>query len=107
MSNRAELSRTLHQICANVYFQPTTNVNIKYPCIIYSLTNVNTNYADNIAYKNMREYTVQYISTNPDPIDSDTSEGIIEKILGSFSYIKHTNRFTSDNLYHDNFVLHY
>lgn len=107
MSKRAELSETLHGLCPNVYFQPTINTQITYPCIIYTLTTVNVDHADNEKYIKRREYSLQYIGTNPDPVIEDTGEDAIDAILNSFDHIRHVNRFTAKNLYHDNFILYY
>lgn len=105
--NRSELSQTLHTLCENVYFQPPDNVDLTYPCIIYTLNRVNSTYADNIAYKTRREYNILYITKNPEPIYELTGEGMIETFLHTFDHIKHTNHYTKDNLYHDAFNLFY
>lgn len=105
--SRLDLSTALHQLCENVYFQPPQSLKLQYPCVVYSLKLVDSDYADNLTYKTMREYSLVYISPNPDPIYEESGDGMIETILKSFSHIKHVNRYTSDNLYHDAFNLFY
>ena len=104
--NRAELSAKLHVLCPNVYFQPPSTVQLKYPCIVYSLTGVTQRKAENTVYITMREYIVTYITTDPEPV-SESGEGMIETFLKSFDYIRLQSHYTKENLYHDNFKLYY
>lgn len=84
----------------NVYYQPPESIKMRYPCIVYSLDDRPTDYADNKVYKHANRYQVTYIDTNPDST-------IPEKILESFEYCRFARRFTSENLYHDVFDIYY
>lgn len=101
MSNRTELSSILHTILGsdNVYFQPPETVKMNYPCIIYELANVNTDFANNLPYRHTKQYTVTVIDKNP---DSEIPDKIAELPLCSFD-----RHFASDNLNHFVFRLYY
>ena len=57
----------------NVYFQPPSNLKMKYPCIRYTLRDLDTRTADNTPYTLDKSYEVTYIDTDPD-------SGIPEKL---------------------------
>ena len=103
--NRPELSQQLHELCENVYFQPPESKKLVYPCIVYSFVGVDVSRADNAPYVIRREYTVQYITTNPEP--ELNGVGMVETFLTRFDHIRHNTHFTKDNLYHDTFHLYY
>ena len=48
------------------YFQPKPNVNLQYPCIVYKLDYVNTEFAGNLPYNRRKRYLVTVIDRNPD-----------------------------------------
>ena len=83
----------------NVYFLPPESVRIKYPAIIYELSNLNTKMANNSIYKQEKIYKITVIDEDP---DSELVEKALRLPLCSFS-----TRFTSDNLYHTVFKLYY
>lgn len=49
-----------------VYYQPPENVKLEYPCIVYHVSNGNTNFASNLPYKFNIFYQVLFISRDPD-----------------------------------------
>lgn len=83
----------------NVYFQPPSTIKMKYPCIVYSLANIDSRFADNIPYFHKRRYSVTIIDRDPDSVIRDKMT-YIEKC--SFE-----RSFTSDNLYHYVFNITY
>lgn len=83
----------------NVYFQPPESFKLKYPCIVYTLSDVLPDYADDEVYLTHKGYTVTVIDEDPD------SE-IPDKVLG-LRHCKFTRHFTSDNLNHDVFMLYF
>lgn len=101
MRRRLELHDILCALLGsrNVYFQPPESVKLKYPCIVYSRRNVDTNFADNKVYKKYKCYELTVITTDP---DSD----LIDKIL-ELPLCKHDRHFTSDNLNHDTYTIFY
>lgn len=95
----------LHEILVNilgsryVYFQPPATLKMNYPCIIYSRSTGDTQFADNAPYTFKKRYQITYIDSNPD-------NNIIEKIckLPLCVYDRH---YTADNLNHDVFNLYF
>ena len=63
MSRRLELHRILSAIpgVKKAYFQPPATVKMVYPCIVYELNNMDTQYADDKPYSVMKGYTVTAI----------------------------------------------
>lgn len=99
--SRLELQKIFENILGsrNVYFQPPETVKLKYPCIIYTRSNIDINHADNIPYSKNKIYTVIVIDKNP---DSTIPDKIAD--LESCSFERH---YTSDNLNHDVFRLYF
>lgn len=79
----------------NVYFQPPESIKIQYPCIIYKLDEINILHSDNLKYRKVRGYFVQYISKDP---DTTVIDSILEMPYSSF-----VSRTIVDGLYHNNF----
>lgn len=63
---RTQLHDLLVTIAPNVYFQPPSTVKMSYPCIVYSIDDVDTKFASNLPYGNTRRYQVTVIDRNPD-----------------------------------------
>lgn len=68
MAPRLKLQELLEEIQGSeaVYFQPTTNTEMDYPCIVYNVDGLDTEWADNLAYKQDVEYQVVVIDRDPD-----------------------------------------
>lgn len=70
-ANRLELSDLLQKVSAdagehiNLYHQPPENVKLEYPCIIYKLDNMPSNYADDRPYITTISYELTYITRSP------------------------------------------
>ena len=101
MNSRLELHTVLTTLLgqANVYFQPPPTVVMKYPCIVYALSNIETKYADDIIYKARKAYTATVIDQNP---DSDIPERFT-----ALNYCRFDRFFTADNLNHYVFAIYY
>lgn len=93
MAPRSELHELLKTLTTNVYFQPPNNLAIKYPCIVYERDTADTAYADNIPYRYTKRYTVTIIDRDPD--------STIPLRVAALPTSRHSQSFTSDNLYHD------
>jgi hypothetical protein len=102
MNRREQLSDIFHNTLGvkNVYFQPPTNTQIKYPCIVYKLLGWSNRRADDISYTRQQRWQVTYITKDPD-------SPVPESFFDVFQMCSHQNRFTSDNLYHDVFNIYY
>ena len=101
MDKRIELHNFLLDLISPnaVYYQPPSTKSLEYPCIIYEMTNISSEYADSIKYKKHKVYTLTVIDRNPD------SE-IPAKLL-DLEYCEFDRRFTNDNLNHYVFTLFY
>ena len=101
MNKRLELHNKLVALFCNdhVYYQPPENLNMEYPCIRYSKSNITSRHADNINYVNKTSYEIVVIDKHPDNV-------VIEKILELplSSYDRH---YISDNLNHDVIRIYY
>lgn len=81
----------------NVYFQPPPNVQLKYPCIIYTRDRINTLFAGDRPYRHSKRYMVTVIDRNP---DSEIPDKIAELPKCAFD-----RSYTADNLNHDVFKI--
>ena len=102
MDRRLELHEKLCEILGsrNVYFQPPETVKLQYPCIIYSLSDVNTTHADNKLYLHKNEYTIMVICKSPD-------DRIHESLMQELPYCDFDRAYTADNLNHRVLSLYY
>jgi hypothetical protein len=66
MAPRLELQTLLETFVANVYFQPPTNVQLVYPCIIYERNYADTKFADDRPYNHTVRYSIVVIDRDPD-----------------------------------------
>lgn len=99
MATRQRLQEFLETFVENVYFQPPTNVRLKYPCIIYKRDFADTKFADDNPYNLTIRYMVTVIDQNP---DSDIPSKVASMPMCLF------NRFyTADNLNHDVYNLYF
>jgi len=95
----------LHQILVdllgstNVYFQPPSTVQMKFPCIIYSRDARDEKFADNILYLGKDRYSISVVDKNP---DSDIPDKVGALPLTSFS-----QHYVVDNLNHDVYSTYY
>lgn len=83
----------------HVYFQPPANIEMQYPCIVYSRDTGDTIFANNNPYHWTVRYQIQVIDRNPD-------SPIIPKVfeLPMCTFDRH---YVVDNLNHDLFNIYY
>lgn len=101
MGRRVELQTLLTSLLGtpNVYFQPPSNLQMKYPCIVYKRDQAQTEFANNSPYKNTKRYSVTVIDKDP---DSDIPDRVARLPMCTF------NRFyTADDLNHDVYNLYF
>lgn len=97
--SRQQLHDLFKEFTPNVYFQPPTNVLLKYPCIIYNRDFADTKFADDSPYNHTLRYMVTVIDQNP---DSDIPGKVAALPMSLF------NRFyTADDLNHDVYVVYF
>lgn len=104
MDRRLELHELLCGLIGsrNVYFQPPETVKmqvLKYPCIVYSRNNADTQFADNSPYVYQKQYKVVHIDRNPDSPIPDK--------IAALPMCLFDRHYTTDNLHHDSFNLYY
>jgi hypothetical protein len=101
MGTRIQLQTLLESILGSdkVYFQPPETVKLTYPCIIYSRSFVDTEFANDKPYKLKNRYTIIVVDKNP---DSNIPEKIA--LLPSCRFERH---YTKDNLNHDIYNIYY
>lgn len=94
MATRLELHEELVKILGsrNVYFNPPETLKLNYPCIVYSLSSIRKEDADDSTYKINKAYSITLIHKDPD-------NDIVDKIL-LLPMCKFDRPFVSDNLYH-------
>jgi hypothetical protein len=93
MGRRLELHQLLETFTPNVYFQPPTNVQLKYPCIIYERDFASTKFADDKVYDHVIRYAITVIDQDP---DSEIPSKVASMPMSLFNRF-----FTVDNLNHD------
>lgn len=101
MARRLALQTLLEETLGsrNVYFQPPSNISMRYPCIVYSRDDVDVIFADNDPYRLLTRYQVSVIDQDPD------SE--IPHRVASLPKCRFNRFYTSDNLNHDVFTLYF
>lgn len=99
MGSRLELQDLLKTLTDNVYFQPPESLKLSYPCIVYSRSDMDTKFADDIPYAHSKQYQLIVIDKDPD-------SSILGKValLPMCTFDRH---YTANNLNHDIFDLYY
>lgn len=82
----------------NVYYQPPPTVQMRYPAIVYSRSDVWKRPADNLPYQDFTAYSVIVIDRNPDSL-------IVERVK-KLPYCRFSRHYVSDNLNHDSFTIY-
>lgn len=99
MNSRIEFQKLLETITPNVYFQPPSNISIKYPAIVYNRKKISKLSASNSTYKVNNSYDVTVIDRNPD-------SSIADKVL-NLNYCEFDRQFVSNGLNHTSFTIYY
>lgn len=82
----------------NLYYQPPSGFRMKYPCIVYSLSRIRNEHANDGVYIQHPFYTVTVIDRDPD-----------SKIAAAMSVLPkcaYDRQFVSENLYHTVYTLY-
>lgn len=97
MGQRLNLQALLEVITPHVYFQPPTNIQLQYPCILYERDSSEALFANNGNYRYVKRYMVTVIDQDP---DSALPDKVAALPLCTF------NRFyTASSLNHEVFQL--
>lgn len=100
MDRRAELGKIFREILGNgnVYFQPPSNTQMRYPAIRYERSEMAIKHADNSNYNRRIRYTVTVI-------DSDPDSEIVNRV-SMLPYCYFDRHYVQDNLNHDVFEIY-
>lgn len=83
----------------NVYFQPPPSLQMKYPAIKYSLSDIVNTHADNLSYLQSKAYQLVYITKNPDDPMID--------YISQLPMCEFDRHYTADNLNHYSYTIFY
>lgn len=97
--SRLELQTLLVGLTEHVYFQPPSNTQMKYPCIVYELEAGITEFADDVPYLFAKRYSVTVIDRDPDSTITDKVAALRMSTLNRF--------FVADGLNHTVFNLYF
>lgn len=97
MAPRLELQSLLEGLTEHVYFQPPANVQMYYPCILYSRDGSSEDRANNELYRHAKRYQVTVIDRDPDTELADKVE--------TLRYSSFERFFAADDLNHYVFSL--
>ena len=100
MGSRLKLHEELCKILGSreVYFQPPSSVQMKYPAIIYSRMKIDNTNANNIVYRQDDSYELTVI--DPDPDSS------VVRDISKLPMCSHDRHYKKDGLNHDTFRLY-
>lgn len=101
MASRLDLQIQLEELLGsrNVYYQPPESIKLKYPCIIYSLSDIDDYKANNNSYKRSRKYELLLIDNDP---DSEFVDSILH-----MPYCRFDRNYSASGLNHFVFSIYY
>lgn len=85
--------------CRHVYYNPPDNLTMEYPAIRYSVSNIESEYANNKRYVGFTSYDIVVI-------DKESDNPVIQKLL-DLPYTSFDRHYVSDGLNHDIIKLYY
>lgn len=100
MGSRTDLHHELLNFSDNVYFQPPSNINMSYPCIIYNKTGKYRSFGNDTIYLSKQEYRITVIDRDPDSSTADEIESY-------FSHCSISQYYRVDSLNHTILTLYY
>ena len=100
-NSRLALHNELVEILGNrnVYFQAPSSDKLKYPCIVYSLSDIDDKHANNKTY--LRDYVYKVTLIHKDP-----ENNIVDKLM-NFKFSTFDKSFTTQGLNHYVFTINY
>ena len=100
MGSRLELHNELLKLIPNAYFQPPSNIQLIYPCIVYHKNSKDIMNANNGKYLSTQEYRLTLIEKKADSPLADAIEN-------SFNHCSITGYYVMDGLNHTTLNLYY
>lgn len=101
MASRLDLQSKLEDLLElkHVYFQPPEDLKMEYPAIKYSLSKIESNYANDAKYSNFNRYEIIVMDRLP-------NNKAIQKIL-QLPYSSFDRSYKANNLNHDVIILYF
>ena len=101
VDRRLELDAILREVLGNnnTYFEPPASIRMKYPCIRYSRSHIDTVYADNKSYLRHKRYELILIY-------EDADEDLPDRLMDTLT-VSHDRHYVADNLHHDVFTTYF
>lgn len=84
---------------SNVYFQPPTNIKLKYPCMVYKFVTPKVDRAGNMPYIVTGHWEVHHMYKDPD-------NSLVEKMLFASPFVAHDNNIVSEGVYNDYYTIY-
>lgn len=81
-----------------IYYQPPTNLTLSYPCIVYTLSDLDPTFANNSPYSIKSVFTITLMRHLTD------RSGLYVKNMLKIPYTRFITGFTSDNIVHNQFT---
>lgn len=100
MGTRQGLHSELLKFIPNVYFQPPSNIQMSYPCIVYNKAGKYNLMGNDELYFSMQEYRLMLIERDPDSTVAD-------EIVKHFRNCRIDQYYTVNNLNHTTLELYY
>lgn len=99
--SRLELHEVLAVILGSrcVYYQPPESIKLKYPCILYELSDIWADRANDDIYRKLKQYTITVIDKDPDSELPDR--------VNDLKYCEMDRFYVADNLNHWVFTLYF
>lgn len=101
MAPRTELHEKLCELLGsrNVYYDPPSNIKMKFPAIEYHLARYEPVRADDDLYLLRNRYELTLMEKTPE-------SGTVGELL-RLPYCSHDRSFVSDNMHHNTFTIYY
>ena len=99
MASRLILHQKLKEFISNVYFQPPSGNEMRYPCIRYTLTQPDVKHANNKKYMRTQCYELTIIDDDPD--------SLLPSLIEDLPLSKFTRFYPADDLNHWVYTLYF
>jgi hypothetical protein len=102
MAQRLELQALLEDLVGsrNVYFQPGPDIEMAYPCIVYTRSRILARWANNFPYFLKDRYMLTVIDRDPD-------SPIVRTVAGTLPLCSYDRSFAADELNHSVFTIYF
>lgn len=101
MRTRADFNRYLeeHTVPGRVYFQAPESTTLKTPYVVYDISSIDGQFADDLRYRVNAKYSVQLVTKNAD-------DPVLYELL-KLRFTTLDNHFVVDRLHHYQFTMYF